>query len=365
VAARPKVIVAGAGIIGASIAWHLARLGAAVSVIEAGEPGGVATRSSWAWINASMSPSEAYFHLRAQAMAEWRRLELHLPELRVDWSGSLNWEVPADRLQALARRLAGWGYDIRCVDAGEAHRIEPSLRQPPALALHARGEGAVEPENATRLMLAAARDLGVDIVAGEAVSSIEVQGGRGIGVLTSSGRRDADWVVVAAGGATPAIMATVGLDLPIADPAALLVVTRPSRRMMRGLVMTPELQLRQAPDGRFVAAADLQGLESAGAAARVIGALGELFHSPVSVVPESHRAGRRPMPRDGLPLVSRAAAIGGLYVAVTHSGITLAPGIGCMVADEIMSDRRDPLLAPFGLERLSTAPHEKVGRAAL
>ncbi|MGE0573449.1 MAG: FAD-dependent oxidoreductase [Reyranella sp.] len=59
----------GAGIIGAWIAWHLARRGAAVTVIEPGEPGGMVTRDSWAWINASMSQSETYFRLRANTVA--------------------------------------------------------------------------------------------------------------------------------------------------------------------------------------------------------------------------------------------------------------------------------------------------------
>lgn len=179
-ATRPAVIVIGAGIIGASIAWHLARQCADVTVVEAGEPGGIATRNSWAWINASMSPSEAYFRLRASAMAEWRRLEQQL-----------------------------------------------------------------------------------------------------------------------------------------------------------------------------------QGMESGRAADHVLGALRELFDPLVSVALDSHQAGRRPIPGDGLPLVGLAQNVAGLYVAVTHSGVTLAPSIGRMVADEIVMDRRDPLLAPFGLARLSTATTRK------
>ena len=52
-------------------------------------------------------------------------------------------------------------------------------------------------------------------------------------------------------------------------------------------------------------------------------------------------------------MVGRADTVPGLYVAVTHSGVTLAPTVGRLVAEDLVSDRRDPLLAPFGLARLS------------
>jgi len=71
VTATPHVIVVGAGIVGASIARHLAKAGARVTVVEAGEPGGVATRSSWAWINASSGSPEPYFRLRHRSQEEW------------------------------------------------------------------------------------------------------------------------------------------------------------------------------------------------------------------------------------------------------------------------------------------------------
>ena len=56
-----RIIVIGSGIIGASIAWHLAKRGAEVTVVEAGEAGGLATRNSWGWINASCGNPEDYF----------------------------------------------------------------------------------------------------------------------------------------------------------------------------------------------------------------------------------------------------------------------------------------------------------------
>ena len=68
-----KIIVIGAGIIGASIAWHLQRKGASVTTI-AQKIGGEATPNSFAWINASWGNPEFYFHFRHRSMAEWSRL---------------------------------------------------------------------------------------------------------------------------------------------------------------------------------------------------------------------------------------------------------------------------------------------------
>lgn len=49
--ASAHVIVVGAGIVGASIAFHLSRRGARVTVLEAGEPGQGASGVSFAWVN--------------------------------------------------------------------------------------------------------------------------------------------------------------------------------------------------------------------------------------------------------------------------------------------------------------------------
>ena len=158
------VLIVGAGIIGASIALSLARAGARVTVFDANQPGGTATRNSWAWINASWGNPRHYVRLRTRAMQEWHRLERALPELRVSWSGGLNWEHPSDQLQRFAAEHARWGYDIRCVGRDEASHIEPNLAAPPDLAVHAPGEGAIEPLEAARAILAAAVRLGCTVI---------------------------------------------------------------------------------------------------------------------------------------------------------------------------------------------------------
>ena len=48
---QPHVVVVGADTVGASVAYHLARRGAAVTVLEAGRPGGGVTGAAFGWIN--------------------------------------------------------------------------------------------------------------------------------------------------------------------------------------------------------------------------------------------------------------------------------------------------------------------------
>ena len=66
-----------------------------------------------------------------------------------------------------------------------------------------------------------------------------------------------------------------------------------------------------------------------------------------------HTIGYRPTPIDGFPIIGRAKGVAGLYVAVMHSGITLAPAVGLFATREILDGERDPLLAPYGVERFA------------
>lgn len=224
---RRHVLIVGAGIIGASIAWHLVRAGARVTVTDAREPGGIATRNSWAWINASWGNSEPYFRLRVRAMEEWRRLEHEVSGIRVAWVGGLFWELPPERLETFAVEHATWGYDIRRVERAEVQRIEPHLATPPEFALHVPSEGAVEPLAATQALLAAAQGLGATVIANNPVRSLNLSAGHIVGVETDIGRLDADEVVAAGGIGTASLVATAGLTLPMTGLRRFLLARSP------------------------------------------------------------------------------------------------------------------------------------------
>lgn len=350
----PHVIVVGAGIIGASIAWHLARDGAKVTIIESDRPGGIATRHSWAWLNASWGNPEPYFRLRIRAMAEWKRLARDIPAIRLHWVGGLIYDLPPDELEAYAAQHSAWGYGIRRVTAMEFAGIEPALKAPPALALHVAEEGALEPLETAQVLLAAAIGLGAEL-RHDRVTALDMAAGKVIGIVTAQGRLAADQVVIAAGTATAALAATAHVEVPMSAPPGLLVATKPAGKRLNGLVMAPDMHVRQLEDGRLLAGADFGGSDpgaDAEATARdVFVGLQAMLTGGEALAYDRYQIGHRPMPADGFPIVGAAPDRPGLYLAVTHSGITLAPALGLFAAAEILGRQRDPLLGPYGPAR--------------
>jgi glycine/D-amino acid oxidase-like deaminating enzyme len=355
-AAQPQIIVVGAGIIGASIAWHLASAGARVTVVDAGEPGGVATPCSFAWINASRNNPEPYWRLRMRSMAEWRRLAGTVPGVPLAWAGALCWDMTAEDGQRFIREQGAWGYGIRTVDRTDAARLEPALAEPPEQALHVAEEGMVEPAVAARVLLADAERRGVRIVR-LSVSGLRQRNGRVVGIDTSSGAMDADEVVLAAGVETAALAASAGVRVPLVPSPGLLVHSRPHAPLLNGLVLSPVLHMRQTAQGRIVSATDFGGNDPGpdpdGVARAVFARTKAMLRKADGLQLEFHTVGWRPLPADRFPAIGRGRGVEGLYIAVMHSGITLAPAVGLFAAEELLTRRRDPLLTPYGVARFA------------
>ena len=354
--AAKHVIVIGAGIIGASIAWHLTKAGALVTVIADSAPGGVATPNSFAWINASWGNPEPYFRLRIRAMAEWKRLANDLPGLPLAWCGGLNLDLPVDRLEAYATEHSSWGYGVERVGREQVASIEPALVKFPDFALHVAEEGVAEPVGTTKALLADAERHGARILS-STVTALAQTDGRITGVDTSHGLFAADEVVIAAGVGSPDIAATAGISLPIETPPGLIVHSRPYKKLLNGLVHTEKLHMRQTAEGRIIAGSDFAGGDPGDdpdvTARDLFAVVKAALRGAEGLELDFHTIGYRPNPIDGFPIIGRAEGMEGLYVAVLHSGITLAPAVGLFATREILDGERDPLRAPYGLSRFA------------
>jgi glycine/D-amino acid oxidase-like deaminating enzyme len=350
----PRIVVIGAGIVGASIAYHLARRGAAVTVLDRGQPAGEATEKSFAWINATYGNPEPYFRLRFLSMQEYRRLEDELGgTLGVAWRGCLIWDLADHELEDFATRHAAWGYDVRLVERSEIMALEPGLVTPPARAAYAAGDGTIEPLAATRALLAAATSRGASIRLDTEVADLATVAG-GLRIVTSAGTLDADFCVLAAGVATAALCARVGFSLPMRPSLGLLVHSRPAAPLLRHVIEAPGLHMKQERS-RIVAGEDYGGgpapNDRQAEGERLLGLVRQHVRGAGDLAMERVTVGLRPMPDDGKPVVGFAPDVPGLYLATMHSGITLAPAVGRFAATEILDGARVALLEPYRPER--------------
>lgn len=330
------LLVVGAGIVGASVAHHAARAGAAVTLVDAGRPGSGATGRSFAWIGASGVRLGPTAGLRATATAEYRRLCAEVPDLPVAWTGSLSWGA------ADTSPEAGPGQEI--VDAAGVARLEPALRCVPEWAVWAPGDGAVEAVGVTARLVASARAHGAQVRPDTPVTGVlRDAAGRVAGVDTAAGRLGAATVVLAAGAATAALAASVGVRVPVdPSPATLFRFAAPAG-LVRRVVHNADFDLRQVAPDRLVAAAD--------SPARTLAAVRSTFRGAADVELLGAGVGARPMPADGEPIVGPVAGVPGLYLAVMHSAVTLAAAMGRLVTREVVDGTVEPGLAGCRLDR--------------
>ena len=330
------LVVVGAGIVGASVAYHAARAGAVVTLLDAGRPGAGVTVDSFAWIAASGVRTGPAAGLRVTATQEYRRLEAELPGLPVTWSGSLSWGAAGGAPEA------GPGREI--VDAATVAMLEPTLRQPPQWAVWAPGDGAVDPVGVTERLVAGARAHGARVDPDTPVTAVRRDAaGRVVGVETAAGPLTGATVVLAAGVATAALGAPLGIRVPVDPSPATLLRLRAPAGLVRTVVHNRDFDLRQVAPDRLHAAAD--------SPERTLTAVRSTFRGAANVELLSTRVGLRPMPADGEPIVGPVAEVPGLYLAVMHSAVALAPAVGRVVARELVEGTVEPALAGCRLDR--------------
>jgi glycine/D-amino acid oxidase-like deaminating enzyme len=324
-------VVVGAGIVGASVAYHLARAGMPVTLIDrAHTPGTGVTGVSFAWIGDSGGdwPGGAE-DLRAGVLADYHRLETEIPGVTVRWTGSLDWT--GARREDRGRQ---W------IERPQIQALEPHLHAVPERALYAPTDGGVDPVGVTMAMVDCARRLGARVVMGTTVTGLKIEHGWVHGVVTSDGYHAAATVILATGAAVTALGRSVGVTLPVAASPALLVRVAAPAGLIRTIVATPDFEAREVRAGDVlmtVPVADQRRVE------RTVDLLRAAFPNagPVRVV--GWAIGARPMPAHG-PLVGCLTADRSVYVAVTHSAITLAPTVGRLVAHEVVTGQAAPEL---------------------
>ena len=342
-----SVIVVGGGIIGSSIARALSQRGGPSTNITVYDPTptGVATPASWAWLNANQKPPHGYKSLNQMGLRGWRSDALLSNLSSLKWSGTV--------VQTKEKLELTGGYRAEGpLSAKRIRELEPEANFTiNSDFYYFADEGHVNPEEAVLAMRQEAADNGVNFVSDDrVVSLVSNSDGEFIGVKTASSKELLADVVIVAAGANSSDQALGGVPL-VHNPSKTYFgsPSSSSSRLSRTLVdMVSSLYLAQRPDGtivtgggaiKFGLSATSEELSEAQAKKQLEmaqDAAQQLAPNPVRNSPLTHKneVVSKPMPKDGFPILGYV--VPGLYSAVTHSGMTLCPLIGQLVAVEVI-----------------------------
>ncbi|HEY6298758.1 MAG TPA: FAD-binding oxidoreductase [Candidatus Binatus sp.] len=372
-ASSTNIIVIGAGVVGCSLAFHLARGGARVRVFDKGGIcAGMSARSG--------ALLRMHYTFAPEAELAWKSLHYfqHWNELVGGRCGFVETgfaivvdERNAGRLRANVAMLQRVGVDTEIVTAAELQKREPhAFVDDIALAAIEPHSGYAEPVATTESLAAAARKLGAEFSLATSVAKIAHRGSRAVGVIDNSGRTcEADAVCVVAGPWTDALLAPLGLKIGIKSERAQIAFFKRPRQLRHctyidtiagsyfrphgddltlaglgawkpGAEANPD-NFRESNDDDFVAAVR----------ARLAKRIPAMADAPYS---RGH-AGIYDVSPDARAVMGIVPGIEGLFVAAGFSGtgFKTAPAVGASISELILTGTSTTVdLTPFGFARI-------------
>lgn len=218
--ARTEVLVVGGGVMGTSIAFHLAEAGREVVLVERDALASGSTSRAAGGVRAQFS-DELNIAIALRSLEAFDRFgERPGAEIDLHKVGYLFLLDREEDVRVFERSVAlqnEHGVPSRLVDAAEARRLSPLAGVDGVLAAtFCPIDGHASPEAVVQGYAAGARAHGAVVVTGCVLEGIEVDGGEIRAVQTSRGRVECSTVICAAGVWSPAVAELVGLTLPVA-----------------------------------------------------------------------------------------------------------------------------------------------------
>jgi glycine cleavage system aminomethyltransferase T/glycine/D-amino acid oxidase-like deaminating enzyme len=223
--AGPKVVIIGAGVVGAALADELSAQGwHDITVVDQGPlpaPGGSSSHAPGLVFQAN--PSKTMTELARYTVEKLSGLGCFLQV------GGLEVATTPERLRELHRRhgwLTSWGVQGEVLDAQRTRELYPLLGEDTVLGgLHVPTDGLAKAVSAVDVQLKRAQERGVRLLERHEVRDIKTEGDRVTGVVTDKGDLMADYVVCCAGIWGPKVAGLAGMTLPLVPLAHQLAWT--------------------------------------------------------------------------------------------------------------------------------------------
>lgn len=371
-----RVAVIGAGVLGASAAFHLAEAGAEVVVADpalAGRATAAGAGIICPWVSAAR---EEGWHRIAQRAARYypaliaRLAELGAPDTSYARVGALCVDADPAALEATAAFVRSQPEAVAAAGAlspltpAEARRLFPLLA-PELSALPVAGGARVDGRKLAAALRHAAERRGARFEG--AAAGLLLHGGRLAGVQLGASVIEAECVVVAAGAWAPALLAPLGIALAVAPQRGQIMHFRvEGADTSRWPVILPRGShyMLAFDDSRVVAGATRE--QGSGFDYRATAAgQAEVLNQALAVAPGlaaatviETRIGFRPVGPDLRPMLGAIPGVEGRLVignGLGPSGLTIGPYAGLLLADLALARQPDIDLAPYDPLRPGTA----------
>lgn len=372
--ASADVIIVGAGVQGASLAFHLARRGARVTVLERGSVGAAATGRSSGFVR-------MHYDLESESRLAWASFPYF-----TDWrdrvgSGDPGYvrtgflhlvpEALAANLRSNVAMQQRIGINTSVVTPAEAGRlVTDAFTDDVAVGAYEPDSGYADPSGTAAGFMAAARAHGASLVQGCRVASVAVAGEAVVGVETDGGRIAAPVVVDAAGAWAPELAASIGLDIPVQawrhDTAYFGLPD--GRATDFPIVIDDVNQVYFRPEGSEMMLVGLEaGNELGGSPDRPMAPMRqtiveEMIARLCARVPwmvagtlRTSHGGQDGMTPDQRPILGRAGPDGFILACgFSGTGFKTAPAIGACLAELILDGQATTVdIGAYGLERFA------------
>lgn len=373
------VLIIGGGVIGSSIAYHVAKQGQSVLVIDQSE-GALAPAASWASAGGvrrqGRHPAEAA--LASAAIARWPTLEQELDtDMHYRQGGNLlvaETDAEADELVDFVQQQHAMGFDdVRLLDRQQLRAVFPDAAPHIVAASYSSADGQADPGRTTRAFATAAQSLGAEYQFATPAIALQIEQQRVRGVLTPHETVYAEQIVLAAGAWSQALAVTIGLHLPLRTRALqmLLSTPAPSQTLQPVLgTMGRHLSLKQLNNGAFLLGGgwpgDIVGTSRGyqlrqesidgnwADACAVLPALSKQQIASAWCGLEAHSI-------DDIPFVGTSVMVEGVVIATGFSGhgFAISPAIGQSVA-RLLAGEATPELDGLSPNRVRKLDHAVV-----
>lgn len=343
----------GAGAIGTSIAYQLAKAGARVMIFDRGLVGRESTAASAGMIMARHGghSAEPLVSLSLESARLFPALATELldrtgMDIGYRRGGSLLVafdEVDERELRAERGREVDQGANVPWLDAQAALDLEPAVNPAILGAIYHADDHNVLPLTLAQALARAAADLGAVVREGAAIDQLVIERDRVVGVALGGEVIRAEEIVIANGAWAGAWSHVLGVAIPVRPIRGQMVALHTSGTALRHMINNADSYALTRADGITIMGTTVEDVgfdprPTAAAVARLLEQAARLSPRLADATVLSAWAGLRPGTSDAMPMIGRLGDWRGLSIATGHfrNGILLAPITGELMADLLL-----------------------------